>query len=577
VLGKPKTQDILRLSGDARESPRSGVEKMLSVVVPSRDAAGWVGELLESVLAQGIVDCEVLVVDNGSTDGTAELVRQLAAGDSRVRLVQSDATSAAAARNEGVAAATGEYLTFADSDDIVPDGAYRAMLAALDESGSDMVIGDHLKFSPTATWSPTARWRAFEGERTGVSPDDAAPLLTGRACWNRMFRRTFWDRAGLRFPEISSVDDIEPMTRAFVNASRVDVVTEQVYLYRDRSDGSSISRNADAHATVLYLQQELACARLVASRPALRQQHAEMVFDADGWAHLARFVASGPSDDDVVAVDDALTELVEALPIDALDEAAPARRVLWTLALSGRWSAARRFVTAVQAGDELGRLDAWRSALLTLHADGSARTALGSLVDQGLIPTLVNDAEAVPLEWLERAVREFRTLPSSRNEPGLRSAMADAVARADAETVATVSALRRVVPLVVLSAVPTAIGLEVSGSLPIDRPLPPFSLVLRSEPEELSVPVTTTSSSWRATFEAGNLGPGRWSVGVRVAGVEGEFPVVTGRMPLPPIADPFLVQPLADRKDGWRFLVDRRLPRRRGLGAVLDRASRKLR
>jgi hypothetical protein len=251
-----------------------------------------------------------------------------------------------------------------------------------------------------------------------------------------------------------------------------------VYLYRDRSDGSSISRNADAHATVLYLQQELACARLVASRPALRQQHAEMVFDADGWAHLARFVASGPSDDDVVAVDDALTELVEALPIDALDEAAPARRVLWTLALSGRWSAARRFVTAVQAGDELGRLDAWRSALLTLHADGSARTALGSLVDQGLIPTLVNDAEAVPLEWLERAVREFRTLPSSRNEPGLRSAMADAVARADAETVATVSALRRVVPLVVLSAVPTAIGLEVSGSLPIDRPLvlarPPF-------------------------------------------------------------------------------------------------------
>ncbi|PYY35804.1 hypothetical protein DEI89_05890 [Curtobacterium sp. MCBD17_030] len=577
VLGRPKTQHILRLGGVPRESSRSGVNKKLSVVVPSRDAAPWVGELLESVLAQGIVDCEVLVVDNGSTDGTAELVTQFAAADSRVRLVQSDATSAGAARNEGIAAASGEYLVFADSDDIVPDGAYQVMLDALDASGSDMVIGDHLKFSPTATWSPTARWQAFDGLRTAVLPDDATALLTGRACWNRMIRRTFWDRVGLCFPEIASVDDIEPMTRAFVNASRVDVVPDQVYLYRDRSDGSSISQNADAHATVLYLEQELACARLVENRPAVRQQHAEMVFDADGWAHLARFVASGPSDVDIAAVDAALTGLVQALPGTALAKAAPARRLLWDLVLSGQWSAASEFVIAVQSGDGLRRLDAWRSALLTLRNDASPHTTLGSLVEQGLMSTLVNDADAVPRNWLEQAVQELRTLPSARTEPGLLSAMADAVARGDVETVAAVSGLRHFVPLTVRYATPTETGLEVGGDLPADRAVPQFSLVLQAGPEELSVPVMTTSGSWRATIEAGRLGSGRWTVGVGAAGIEVEFPVVTGRMPLPPIGEAFPIQPLADRKNGWRFLVDRRIPRRRGLASLLARAGRKLR
>ena len=550
------------------------MSQSLSVVVPARDAEPWITELLESILAQDVDGLEVLVVDNGSSDGTAELVAAYAERDPRVRLVRSGATSAAAARNEGVARAVGEYLVFADADDIVPDGAYRSMLESLVASGSDMVVGDHLKFSATATWSPTARWRVFASPGSAVLPDDRPELLAGRACWNRIFRRSFWDGAGLRFPEIPSVDDIVPMTRALVAAERVDVVAAQVYLYRDRSDASSISQRADAATTVRYLQQELVCAQLVADHPALREQHATVVVDADGWAHLARFAATDPAPTDVATVQAALYELVDALPLAAVECAAPIRRTLWALVLADQWDAAAVFAAGADAEDPVRRLAAWRTAMTALVSDAGTDPALGGLMAEGLVPTLVNAADDVPRASLDEAVRQLSGLPIAAVEPGLRAAMAEALSRGSAGDVAKVSGLRHVVPFVVGTATPSRSGLEVGGRVRRDVPL---TLVLRSGAETVSVPIRSDTGRWAASVDADQLADGRWAVTVCVPGVGEEFPVVTARMPLPPVGDAFLLQPLADRKDGWRFLIDKRTRPRRGLGSVLTRLTRRSR
>jgi len=548
------------------------MSQSLSVVVPARDAEPWITELLESILAQDVDELEVIVVDNGSSDSTADLVTAFASADARVRLIRSAATTAAAARNEGVDAASGEYLAFADSDDIVPDGAYRSMLESLVASGSDMVIGDHLKFSATATWSPTARWGTFASPGSFVAPDDRPELLTGRACWNRIFRRSFWDQAGLRFPEIASVDDIEPMTRALLEAEHVDVVAAQVYLYRDRSDASSISQRADAVTTARYLQQELACARLVADRAAFREQHAAIVVDADGWAHLARFLAAKPSSDDITVVRPALRELLDVLPSGVIERAAPVRRALWGLVLTGNWDVAVEFVDGVDASDARTRLAAWSTAMTALGRRIDDRIDLAVLVAEGLVPALVNGADEVSAAWLAEAVPQLAELPIGAAEPGLRAAMADALARGAASEVATVAGLRRVLPLVVQAATPTEGGLEVSGRLPSEVAL---TLVLRSGADIVTAPVCRDGDSWAASIASEELTSGRWSVTVRAAGIAEEFPVVTARMPLPPVDDPFVLQPLADRKDGWRFLVDRRVPKRRGIGALLTRVGRK--
>lgn len=555
------------------------VSSLVSVVVPLRNSAPWVGELLESVLAQGLPEIEVLVVDNGSVDASAEVVRSFADRDDRVQLIESGAASAATARNEGVAAAAGEYLVFADSDDIVPDGAYKTMVGSLETSGSDMVIGDHLKFSPSTTWSPTARWSSFDRARTGLVPEDLPGLLAGRACWNRMFRRSFWDRAALRFPEVPSVDDIEPMTRALVSAERIDVVPVPVYLYRDRSDSSSISKWADAAATVRYLEQELLCAQLLNGRPVLEAIHAEVVLDADGWAHLARFFAVEHSDDDVAAVRTAVTALLRVVPLDRIEEVAPVRKMLWALVLSDEHAVLPGFVRGSTSAHGQDRIDAWAVGLAALRRADARWVDVGRLAEGGLLPTLVNGADEVAADRLADAVRAFDGLPLHSSEPGLLAAMADAVRRGDVAAVRAVSSLRHLVPLVVSSAEPTTTGLELSGALNGRARNANLKLTLRSDEgsDAPAVPVRTTPGKWAASLDAMQFAAGRWTVNVEADGVLGDFPVVTARMPLPPLDTGFPMQPLADRKNGWRFLIERRRARPRGITGILARVNRKLR
>ncbi|WP_439691241.1 glycosyltransferase family 2 protein [Curtobacterium sp. SP.BCo] len=555
------------------------VSSLVSVVVPLRDSAPWVGELLESVLAQGLTDIEVVVVDNGSVDASADVVSSFADRDGRIRLIGSDAGSAAAARNEGVVSARGEYLVFADADDIVPDGAYRAMVESLATSGSDMVIGDHLKFSPSTTWSPTARWSAFDRARTSIIPEDLPGLLAGRACWNRMFRRSFWDRADLRFPEIASVEDIEPMTRALVSAERIDVVPVPVYLYRDRSDSSSISKRTDRAATVRYFEQEFICSELLDGRPALQETHAEVVLDADGWAHLARFFAVEHSVADVAAVRAALEELLRVVPLERIEETAPVRRMLWALVLGDEHAVLPGFVRGSTSSHGRDRIDAWVAGLAALRRADTSRVDIGRLVEEGFLPILVNGADEVAPDRLADVVRTFDDLPLGPSEPGLLAAMADAVGRGDAGAVRAVSNLRHLVPLVVSGAEPSARGLELSGAVgssPLDANL---KLVLRSDEasDTIVVPLRMSSGRWVASLDATQFAAGRWTVSVAVEGVFGDFPVVTARMPLPPLDTGFPMQPLADRRNGWRFLIDRRAAPRRGITGILARVNRKLR
>ena len=109
---------------------------LLSVVVPAYDVAAYLPACLDSVLAQsdslGRTGLEVVVVDDGSPDESGEIAETYAAGDPRVRVVHTDNRGLGAARNEGLRHATGDLLAFADSDDVVPPGAYACLLYTSD-------------------------------------------------------------------------------------------------------------------------------------------------------------------------------------------------------------------------------------------------------------------------------------------------------------------------------------------------------------------------------------------------------------------------------------------------------------
>jgi CDP-glycerol glycerophosphotransferase len=208
---------------------------MISVVVPVYNVEAYLADCLDSVLAQTVGDLEVVLVDDGSTDGSAGIAEAYAARDPRFRLVRQENGGLSKARNTGIDAATGDFLAFLDSDDLLPPDAYERLLGALEETGSDFATGNVHRLSSWGTWQAVFLERTFETTRlrTHVSRDRA--LLADRTAWNKLWRRAFWgDR---RFPEGVVHEDIPVILPAHFAARSVDVIAEPTYLWRSREGG----------------------------------------------------------------------------------------------------------------------------------------------------------------------------------------------------------------------------------------------------------------------------------------------------------------------------------------------------
>jgi CDP-glycerol glycerophosphotransferase len=219
--------------GPAQSRPR------LSVVIPVYNVEDFLDECLRSVLTQGLTDIEVVLVDDGSTDASAAIAQRWAATDSRFLIFRQDNHGLGHARNTGVTHARGHYLCFLDSDDVVPRGAYEKMLRTLEETGSDFVTGNVHRFNSRRVWqAPIVREVCTETRlRTHVARD--SELLRDHLAVNKMFRRDFWDSAGLAFPVNLLYEDVATLVRAHMLADAVDVLEDVVMLWRVREAGSA--------------------------------------------------------------------------------------------------------------------------------------------------------------------------------------------------------------------------------------------------------------------------------------------------------------------------------------------------
>ena len=172
----------------------------LSIVIPVYNVERYLGECLDSVLAQTFGDYEVIVVNDGSTDGSAALAEDFARRDPRFRLVHQENGGLSKARNTGIDVATGEYMAFLDSDDALPPDAYELLVGTLDRTGSDFATGNVYRFTRFATHQSRFLARTFTETRLKTHVTKHRPLLADRTAWNKLFRRAFWQEHGWRFP-----------------------------------------------------------------------------------------------------------------------------------------------------------------------------------------------------------------------------------------------------------------------------------------------------------------------------------------------------------------------------------------
>ena len=144
----------------------------ISVVIPVYNRASVVHEAIDSALAQDAGGLEVLVVDDGSTDGTAEVVSRRYHDDPRLRVIRRVNGGPAAARNAGIAQARGEYLALLDSDDTWLPEYLSSQLAVLRSSGADLVIAN-------AEWQKDDTGQFLFDHSWFVFPDSLAAMCAG--------------------------------------------------------------------------------------------------------------------------------------------------------------------------------------------------------------------------------------------------------------------------------------------------------------------------------------------------------------------------------------------------------------
>lgn len=221
----------------------------VSVIVPCYKVEQLLPEMVESLLAQTLRDIQIILVDDGSPDRTGELCDTYAARDSRVRVIHKPNGGVGAARNDGLDAATGEWVIFCDSDDyLVPDALERT-LAEGERTGADVVFGDvELVFGDRKV--PAVFYKdAFVTDDRQVmdrliaadfykyycfDPPAGGPAFGYGGPWNKLVRRQLLLDHGIRFDlSVRGIfDDLIYTAYIFAAAKKVAYVHVTMYGYR---------------------------------------------------------------------------------------------------------------------------------------------------------------------------------------------------------------------------------------------------------------------------------------------------------------------------------------------------------
>ena len=210
---------------------------MVSVIIPVYNVLPYLKESLDSVTNQTYKNLEIIIVDDGSTDGSASVCDSYKT-DSRVKVIHQENKGLSGARNAGLELATGEYIAFLDSDDAFLLNMIQTMVEGIERSKADIAVcGFDIVYSKkNMTESRFFKKRGFriEKEET-LSKDEAVIYLTRKVktcVWNKLYRKELWDN--LRFPEGRVFEDVWVLPDLLDKINRVHLISESLILYRQR-------------------------------------------------------------------------------------------------------------------------------------------------------------------------------------------------------------------------------------------------------------------------------------------------------------------------------------------------------
>lgn len=196
----------------------------ISVILPAYNHEKYIADTLESILNQSMSDLEIIVVDDGSTDKTGNIIDAFAKRDARVKAFHKENGGVVSASNEAMRHATGEWLAWCGSDDIVPANAYRDLLKK--SSNTDVVVGEFCEITDSGQ---KVRIHIQSWRKSNCF--DA--LFAMPAMWSKIIRRKFITHNNLWFPDVKLCEDLIFLANVAALMPRYAVVSRDIFHYRN--------------------------------------------------------------------------------------------------------------------------------------------------------------------------------------------------------------------------------------------------------------------------------------------------------------------------------------------------------
>lgn len=215
----------------------------ISVIIPVYNVEWYLRESIDSLLDQTYSDFEVLCVDDGSTDGSLDILKEYSLRDCRLHILSGEHKNAGAARNVGLRHATGDWLFFFDSDDVLSPYAFETLLKIAELYNADIVSGRFIPFEdgkPTPNFIRPVNFNIIDatfvdGESRTASFFEPGPY--------KLFRHEMVRKYKLSFLEQRTTNDFTFVMAAITLAKRFLIVDEKLIAYRERTTSLQGQKN----------------------------------------------------------------------------------------------------------------------------------------------------------------------------------------------------------------------------------------------------------------------------------------------------------------------------------------------
>ncbi len=225
----------------------------LSIIVPVYNTKDYLNKCVDSLLACDCTDCEILLIDDGSTDGeSGALCDRLAEANSQIiRVIHQKNKGLGGARNTGIEAAKGEFLFFVDSDDWVVAGALDRLKEAVGKNPEADIVSFGFLLEDEQGVRPFHQGSDFNTTRIFTLEERPEYMLLAPNAWCRIWRKSLFVDHHIYFPDRAWYEDIRLGTKLFPLAKKIVWIPDALYVYYQRSGSIMNSGNVERNREII--------------------------------------------------------------------------------------------------------------------------------------------------------------------------------------------------------------------------------------------------------------------------------------------------------------------------------------